>query len=219
MLRFETEQTGRLRLGVHVEDVDISVPLTTVEIGPGQEITLVSPVTIACDKLEIDAEKLIVECSSSAISTVYLGANLTDGSRVVSVPVIRGGAELAVSWPGAEAHPWNSFASPPTKVEDPRVDEALRRLRKFVVAFRSHSKGSLARIRDKLEHSRMTKGSGQAVFDQLLKEGIVSLRGQLYHLDPDRLAAQAGTSYADCNARRFGEEAIAFVQRALDATG
>jgi hypothetical protein len=39
----------------------------------------------------------------------------------------------------------------------------------------------------------------------------------MYFLDPDRLAAQTGTSYRDCMARRFGAKAVAFVQRALEA--
>jgi hypothetical protein len=95
------------------------------------------------------------------------------------------------------------------------MDEALRRLRKFVIAFRSHSKGNLARYRGKIEHSRMTKGAGQSVLKLLVDQGILTLDGNMYILDPDQLAARAGTNYTDAMARRFGEETIAFVRQAL----
>jgi hypothetical protein len=85
-----------------------------------------------------------------------------------------------------------------------------------VIAFRSHSKGNLARYRGKLEHSRMTKGSGQAVLDLLLNENVLSIAGNMYVLDPDRLAARAGTNYTDCMARRFNDKTIEFVRRALN---
>jgi hypothetical protein len=63
----------------------------------------------------------------------------------------------------------------------------------------------------------MTKDSGQVVLDLLVAEHILSLQGSMYFLDPGRLAAQAGTNYRDCMARRFGAKAIAFVRRALEA--
>jgi hypothetical protein len=131
------------------------------------------------------------------------------------VPVVRGGVSLSASWPGVHHHPWTSFATDPSPVSDPWIGEALRRLRKFVIAFRSHSKGSLARYRGKLDHARMTKGSGQAVLALLLVERILSIAENMYVLDPDRLAARAGTNYADCMARRFSDTTIEFVRRAL----
>jgi len=135
---------------------------------------------------------------------------------MISVPVLRGDVSLAASWPGVRGHPWTSFATEPAPIEDPRVDEALRRLRKFVIAFRSHSRGRLARFKGKIEHARMTKGAGQQVLDLMMAEGILSLEGSIYFLDPDQLAAQAGANYTDCMARRFGAQAVAFARRALE---
>jgi hypothetical protein len=73
------------------------------------------------------------------------------------------------------------------------VDEALRWLRLFVIAFRSHGKGALARYKHKIEQDRMTKGAGQAVLNLMVADRILSLQGPMYFLDPDRLATQGGT--------------------------
>jgi hypothetical protein len=214
-LRFESDQTGPIRLGAQVEDVEITVPHTRVEIGPGPEALLIAPISVQCETLALPASKLMVETTQErSDAAVFLEAAQYEGA-IMSVPVVRGEVSLSASWPGAHSHPWTSFATDPSPVFDARIDEALRRLRHFVIAFRSHSKGNLARYRAKLEHSRMTKGSGQAVLDLLLSDGILSVAGNMYVLDPDRLAARAGTTYTDCMARRFSDKAIEFVRRAL----
>jgi hypothetical protein len=217
-LRFSTEQIGAIRLGIHIEDVIINAPHTRVEIGPGDEAVLIAPVSIQCANLSLTTERLIVEGPSGGqFAAVYLQAGAFDGARMISVPALRGDVSLSASWPGVRGHPWNNFATDPPPAVDPRVEEALRRFRKFVISFRSHSKGALARTKHKLEHERMTKGAGNAVLRLLVADGILSLQGSMYFLDPDRLAAQTGTSYRDCMARRFGAKAVAFVQRALEA--
>jgi hypothetical protein len=186
-----------------------------VEIGPGPEALLIAPVGVQCETLALTANKLIVETTQDrSDAAVFLEAAQYEGA-VISVPVVRGGVSLSASWPGVRSHPWTSFATDPSQVSDPRIDEALRRLRHFVIAFRSHSKGNLARYRAKLDHARMTKGSGQAVLDLLLREGILSIAGNIYVLDPDKLAARAGTNYTDCMARRFSGRTVEFVKQAL----
>ena len=217
-LLFHTEQVGPVRLGAQIEDVDVTVPHTLVEIGPGPEAVLIAPVSIQCAKLSLTTERLTVECPSGGENgAIHLEADAFDGAQMVSVPILRGDVSLSASWPGVRSHPWTNFATEPTPAVDPGVDEALRRLRKFVISFRSHSRGALGRTKHKLEHERMTKGSGQAVLNLLVAERILSLQGSMYFLDPDRLAAEAGTNYRDCLARRFGAKTITFVRRALEA--
>jgi len=214
-LRFESDQTGPIRLGAQVEDVDITVPHTRVEIGPGTEALLIAPISVQCEALALTAERLIVETAKDrSDAAVFLEAARYEGT-ITSVPVLRGQVSLSTSWPDVLRHPWTSFAANPTPASDPRIDEALRRLRKFVIAFRSHSKGNLARYRDKLDHARMTKGSGRAILDSMLRRGVLSIDRTMYVLDPDKLSDLAGTNYTDCMARRFSPQAIEFVRHAL----
>jgi len=217
MLRFRTVQVGPIYLGTEIEDVDLSVPHSRVEIGPGAEAVLVAPINIQCAELSLTTEKIVVEGSSAdQNAAVYLEAGKFDGEQMTSVPILRGNVSLSASWPNVRVHPWTNFATAPSPPIDPRVDEALRRLRKFVIAFRSHGRGILGRYRHKIEHERMTKGAGQAVLDLLIKTGILELKGSMYFLDPGKLAAEAGTNYGDCMARRFGQTTIDFVHRALE---
>lgn len=218
VLNFESDQTGPIRMGAHFEDVDITAPHAQVEIGPGAEAVLVAPVSIQCEKLLITTEKVIVESPADRLTNaVFLEAGSFESPKMASVPIVRGAAVLAASWPNVLAHPWTSFATEPTPIDDPRAIEALRRLRRIVISFRSHGQGRLGRFKAKIEHARMTKEAGQAILDAMLKEGILSLEGSMYFLDPDKLMANTGANYFDCMARRFGPQAIAFTVRALGA--
>ncbi|HEV2677174.1 MAG TPA: hypothetical protein VGV37_21785 [Aliidongia sp.] len=216
-LNFSTEQTGVLRLGAYVEDVEITTTNGHVEIGPGAESMLVAPISIQCNRLTMTAERVVIECPrGSSGGVVYLEANSFDGGEITSLPIVRGGVTLTCSWPTARSHPWTSFASNPTPKRAPKLDEALRRFRKFVIAFRSHSKGNLRRFKDKIEHARMTKGTGQAVLDLLKQEGILTLMSdEMYELDPDGLGSKTGATYADCMTWQFNPETEAFLTRAL----
>ena len=221
-LAFETDSAGTIRLGTHAEDVDIFMPLARVEIGPGTESVLVSPLNIQCRELAINSNRVIVEgpaLSDGQPNTVYLEASDLDSlSSPSSVHVRRNNVEVYAFWPGVRNYPWTRYASDPLPTKDPRIDEALRRLRQFVIAFRSHGRGRLARSARKIESTRMVKGTGEFVRQLLLQEGIISLEHPRYFLDPARLAEVTGTTYSDCAARRFEQKAVDFIQAALESS-
>ncbi len=149
---FSTDQTEVLRLGSHQSSILIDAPYLDVEIGMGGEVIFAAPNSIRCDKIRLVAEKIIVENASknNEGSIVLLEAKTCEGDTITSVPALRGRVELALSWAGVKVHPWALFAVEPTPIEDPREDEALRRLSKFVVVFASHGQGRLAKFREKL---------------------------------------------------------------------
>jgi hypothetical protein len=216
VLNFHSEQVGTIKLGKYVEDVEVFAPYGSVEIGAGTEALLVAPVLVQCEKLRANCDKLIVEKGRDSDSAdVFLEADRVESS-LTTQPVIRGGAKLSVAWPGARAHPWTAFATEPTPIENPMVDEALRRLRKFVTAFRSHSRGTLARYRHKIEHERMTKGTGAQVLDALREHEIITLDGSMYFLNPSRLGEIAGATYAQVAARQFAPKTVEFVRNAIE---
>ncbi len=216
ILNFETEQTSPLKLGGYLEDIEINAPYSSVEMGPGPEVSLLAPISIQCEKIIITGSKVFVDNPSNFDGgTVFLEADKFSGDTVNTVPILRGNVTLSCYWSNVETYPWTAFAAPPPTLLNPSLDEALRRFRKFVTAFRSHSKGSLARYKHKIEHARMTKGSGQKVLDAMISRNIITLQGSMYHLDPDKLGLLTGATYADCAARKFSVKTISFVEQCL----
>jgi len=215
-LNFQSDQSGPIRLGARIDDVEIVALNATVEIGGAQETVLVAPVSIQCATIVMLTQRLVVEGQSNdSDAAVFIEAIEADTSHVKSPPVLNSGAKLSVSWRDVGIFPWTSYSVTPRIINDPRIDEALRRFRKFIISFRSHSKGSLKRYSAKIEHERMTKGTGRAVLDHMLRAGVLSLDGSMYTLYPEKLAEKAGVSYVMCMRREYPEKAIHFVQGAL----
>jgi hypothetical protein len=212
----QTSQAGVLRFGRQVNGVNVDAPQMDVVIGSGNSVELVAPVALNVARLTFDCSELVVlrgdSVSDSEDVSVTLEAKELLNSKVTGAPSVRKGAEFAVSWPGASAYPWSTFATISDGTNGGDVSDALRALRRLVLAFRSHSKGRLARYRDKIEHARMTKGGlGVALRERMVKDGILSLEGDMYFLDPSALGKLVGVTYQDLKLRRFGAKAREYV--------
>jgi hypothetical protein len=110
-----------------------------------------------------------------------LEARELSASTVFSAPLVRKGAELYVSWPGAASYPWAQFVAQTKGTSGDDLNDGLRGLRRLILAFRSHSKGRLARFQDKIEHARMTKGTlGVEIRQRLMRDDILSLENVVF---------------------------------------
>ena len=66
------------------------------------------------------------------------------------------------------------------------------------MALRSHSRGSLARVRDKIEHSRILKNNaGRALLGALVRDGVLKLEGNFYHYQPERASLTLGITWQE----------------------
>jgi hypothetical protein len=62
----------------------------------------------------------------------------------------------------------------------------------------------------------MIKGTGAEVLAALREHAIITLDGSMYYLDPSRLGAVAGATYAQVVARQFSGKTIDFVRNAIE---
>lgn len=219
--RFEciAPNSGTIRLGRRVAGVAIDADETAVELGAGDQLELIGPVSISARSLELRCDQMVIKADSQALDgdTVTLEAAELLANPAIAAPVVRQGARLQVAWPNSASYPWTTFTGPSIQEEDPRTSDALRALRRLTMAFRSHSKGQLARFKDKIEHARMLKGPvGSAVLDKLLRDGVIRLEGAMYYLDPDKLGTVVGTSFLEVKMKNYANKTKQYVQQ-LDA--
>ena len=134
--------------------------------------------------------------------------------------MVRTGSELYVSWPSSDAFPWSAFSSKLANDDSgSRVADTLRVFRRIVMAFRSHSKGRLARLQDKINHARMLRGEdGRALLDKLIKDGVISSESHMYYLEPNILGSVAGASFLEVNTKNYSKETLSYVARAINQT-
>jgi hypothetical protein len=214
----KSSQAGTLRFGRQVGPVSIDAPELDVIIGAGGSVELVAPTSIAIGRLTLDCTEVVVQAGdvggAADDNAVVIEAHELVASKVTRTPTVRQDAELYVSWPGASVYPWTSFAAAFNGADGPDIGDTLRAIRRLMMAFRSHSKGRLARFEDKIEHRRITKGElGVAVRKQLLADGVLTLEGEMYFLDPNRLGQVVGATYQDLKMRRFNERVREYAKR------
>lgn len=199
-----------LELRSPFSNIYIDAPIA-VQLGDGKVQQIGAPTELSAELLFISAEQVLVvrtgSDGTSEAQTVSLIAGEADCGTVQIVNVKE--ATLSVSWPGAKAHPWTSYAIEIVPAADENVDFMRRRLRKILTAFRSHSKGALRRLAAKIDHIRMTKDArGKALVDHLINDGILVLlpSGKFYELDPAVMARKLCVNYHDLAQSRFSPE-------------
>ncbi len=189
---------GAVWLGGHLDDF---------EIGPS--------VYLRCSKLEIRSIGFVVRSGkgkSGDTEAVVLEATTCE-SAVTRRPQVRG--KLDVSWPNADAYPWTDYANNSGGIDsdDVGMHSVYRRFRRIVTSLRSHSRGGLARVKDKVEHRRILKGEpGRALLDRLLADGIMVLKGRFYHWCPERADQLLKVSWDDLRHRKASPELNAYLE-------
>lgn len=217
---FTSDGCGVILLGSKVGSVFINTDSSDVEFSSSEQLELISPISISCDNLQINSEKIIVKSvkNDGVDTSIILEAKNFKCNKTISVPIVRTGSELYVSWPSSEAFPWSAFSSKLTNDESSgRIADTLRVFRRIVMAFRSHSKGRLARLQDKVEHARMLRGTdGRTLLMKLIEDGVISAESHMYYLDPNKLGSVTGASFLSVNTKNYSENTVAYIKQAIN---
>jgi hypothetical protein len=97
---------------------------------------------------------------------------------------------------------------------DSQMMAKFRRLRRILSEFASHSKGGLAKYRDKVEHDRVLRGIlGKKVLNQLLHENILNIDSKFYHVDSEKLAEVLGITWHELRQYKISKQVESFLKR------
>lgn len=213
--QFTSNTSDLLTLGRRIGNLAIDAPNLFVSLGSNDVLEMLAPVTVQCQALEFQCNRMIVKESKYADfnSAVVLEAQEATATHLRTSPLVSQDAQLLVSWPGAEAFPWTDYSEKQVRNEDYDLADLLRTFRRLVMAFRSHSKGRLARLKDKVDHARMLKDDrGRALLEKMKAERIISSEKHMYFLDPEALGMKAGASFQDVNLKRYTDQTMAYLR-------
>ena len=194
-----------------IRDASLIVPCT-VELGNSAlEFQLGPSVYINSDTIRLKSNSLIVRGESilptdrEPNDVVQLEARNFDpvglnGPPAITVYTLE---TFHVAWPGAEQFPWNPYKLEQSHVLshfDEAMNQVYRRFKRIAVEFRSHSRGGLARSRQKIDTRRVLKGEvGRALLGRLTDDGILTLRegGSRYFWNPTEADSLLGVTWID----------------------
>lgn len=211
--RYKISQAGMLKFGRQLSGVSIDAEPMSLSIGDGGPAEIHGPTIISVAALNLLCSDLAFSKSdiTQTDNSIFIEASELSVSTLNSVPTVRSDVAVGVRWPGSEQFPWTSLSKEEEQIFG-ELGDKLKLFRRLVMAFRSHSKGELARFKDKIEHARMTGGDfGERLRQRMLDDGILTLRGPMYVLHPDKLGAATGVSFQDIKMRTFGEKARAYL--------
>lgn len=219
---FSTIAGSELRFGRRVGGITVDAESVDIELGDGDQLELIAPVALKGRNLVINCGELVIKPNHarSDDQVVYIEAAQAMADGNLRPPTVRPGVNLQVAWSDSKVYPWNPFASTGGEDSDPRMADAQRALRRLCISFRSHSKGRLARYKGKVEHFRMTKGAlGVALRQCLVRDGVLSLEGEMYFLEPNVLGDRVGVSFQDLKLKHYSPQSRAYLQGMLDGLG
>ncbi len=186
-------------LGSRLSSAYVSLPGDAI-LGGAREIELTAPIEINAATIDIRSKSLVVRPQASASSEkhVILQAGKVR-SDVNSLTVTGVDFTVAVEDTNGLQYPLvqhmqNKARSP----QDPAIREKYLRLRKILTHFRSHSKGAMAKYRDKIDNERVAGNPiGQAVLNRLLQDGVLFLKDPFYFIQTDEVDKFLGISWPD----------------------
>jgi hypothetical protein len=87
------------------------------------------------------------------------------------------------------------------------------KLRKILTHFRSHSRGTMAKLRAKVENERVAGNDvGRPVLERLVKDGILVPDGNFYFLEPAKVDQFLGVSWMRLREGVVNQKLVEYLQ-------
>lgn len=198
-----------IRFARYLRDVFMTVPCGVemgantgeFQIGPSVQVTAKS-ISVLADHLIVGGNTILKPNEEEA-EDVILESLSFDQNSVCSRITLYPNSALNVSWPGSGQYPWTQYSNSSQALfvgDDETLHRAYMRFKRIATAFRSHSKGALARTVQKIRHQRVLQNElGRNVLEQLENDDILILGdgGRRYFWNSERADKLLGVSWQD----------------------
>jgi hypothetical protein len=214
VLQSSVTSSSHVKLGPRLSGAFICLPCNIVIAGMS-EIEITSPVEITARGIDFQSKELILRNAPHDSEKLPVVVEAVAVSSTLENIVTNGVSfSIIVSDHGNLTYPVINYVQRQDELpNDGLITEKYMRLRRILMQFRSHSKGSLAKFKDKIDCERiMRDDTAYAVRDRLLRDGVLSLQGKFYHLHPEKIDQYLGVSYIDLRKGRSSEALFSYLR-------
>jgi hypothetical protein len=215
--KFHSDLTGiqSVALGNRLGSTYIWLPCEVVLSG-SEELDLTAPLAIVATKISLRSRALTARAAATspvAKETLILLESEELESSLERITIHGAELVLAVSDRSGLSYPIIQYVIEKESLSyDPLQKEKYMRLRRILVLFRSHSRGTLARLKDKIENKRVLGNDvGERVLRQLRRDEIVTLEGNHYFLQPANVHQHLGISWADLRKGKSSQKLLRYL--------
>jgi hypothetical protein len=206
--------TEPVDLGHRLSGTYVSLPCDVLFSG-SQELEFTAPVEVSARRLILQSTALTLRRSTQGPQDHYV---LLQGEKVESTlsRILTNGVPLtfAVSDKSGLTYPAIQYAEKKDQLpSDPLLRKKYLRLKRILLEFRSHSRGSLARYKEKIEQDRVLSGPmGHAVLSKLLDDNILKIEGSFYFLQPEGVNNHLGVSWLDLKKGLISDKLVEYLK-------
>lgn len=207
-------QDQLLTFGPRLPSVHINVPCSVKLVGvPGFDS--VGSCIISARNVRIETDDLVVRAlpaSKQGDGTgLFISAQMVEGgARSVSsksVPFEISCEEHTLEYPLARYVKLQK-----RQFADSQLQQKYFRARRILLEFRSHSKGGLAKFRDKIEHERVLRNElGRRILDKLISEGVLTMDAKFFYVDSVVFARELGITWLQLRQHESSEKLESFL--------
>lgn len=155
-------------------------------------------VNITCKKMIIPSEDVLIT-PARLEDTVVIECDEFEGARNGKMQNISNNGKVAFTIL-TDTNLYYPFASYKKRrrgelPEDETFVDKYQKLRRTIVQFRAHSKGNLAKFKDKIDNRIGNTEVGKRVIEGLLREGVLEERRHMYFINDKMMSEKLGLGY------------------------
>lgn len=215
----EVPEGQSLFIGDEISNTSVVTPSLSFELNRLQS-TLVAPVSIHCKTLYSKAGDIRVEYAptSGSSGVVVDCENVVadfSNSQQYRFYVANGKDIFVLFTEDNPGYPFDSFWN--DEARQTGLNEAqlkvYQKLRRTISLFKSHSKGRLAKYKDKIDNRRwLGSTEWQFLLKALLEKGVFYVEENFYFISPEQLGEKLGVSYDQLRSGVMTDKIVTFIK-------
>lgn len=202
-----------IALGEHLSTTYVSLPCHVV-LASGQDIELTAPVEIYADTISLEAKALTLKHAPKANPEDSVILQVRSLRSTLESVTTNGVALRIATTEEGTLYPLVQYAEKkPQLPSDKLIAAKYIRLRRILMAFRSHSRGTMARYKSKIESDRVLRNEmGHALLRKLLADRILTAEGNFYFLQPEGINTHLGVTWIDLRMGKTSDKLIQYLR-------
>lgn len=212
--KFRVKGTDNIMLGSRLSACFVEMPCEVMLSG-SDEIELTAPVEVSARKISLASAGLVVRAQPKSKEKQVILEAREVVSSLTSLPV-ESGVEFSVRVTQNVGlhYPLVKYVSKKELLPTANGVRAKHlKLRKILTHFRSHSRGSMAKLRAKVENERVAGNDvGRLVLDRLVRDGILVPDGNFYFLEPAKVDQFLGVSWTRLREGEVNQKLVEYLQ-------
>lgn len=195
-------RSDTLYVGTEITNLTIDLPLT-ISIS-SDKVDCTPPAYIKCDTIECAASEILLNAGVQD-SSVILECDTfhVKYSNKGTLPILTNKGRIdrkqfQLICKNQLPYPFVQYSTHAFGKGIPiDIVNKYQKMRRLFLMFRSHSKGDLARYKDKIDNRIGNNSIGKKVLYALLERGILYSNDMLYFIDLEKMARELGVKYDD----------------------